>query len=108
MRIEFSVEGGIANFPGLSKPVEVDADRLGKDEAGQLQRLVAASRFFDLPAEAGSPPRGAADYQYNVLTVDDGTRRHTVRILEPIAEPALDELVHAVRKHVKAIRAAVR
>jgi hypothetical protein len=101
MRIEFSVEGGFANFPGLSKPVAVDAD-------GQLQRLVAASRFFDLPTDACAPARGAADYQTNVLTVDDGTRRHTVRICEPIAEPALEELVNAVRKHVKAIRAAKR
>jgi hypothetical protein len=108
MRIEFSLEGGLASFPGLSKPVAFDLDLLDKDEARQLQRLTEAANFFDLPASAGSPARAAADYQYCVLTIDDGTRKHTVRVLEPVEDRALEDLVQAVRKHVKAVRAAKR
>jgi hypothetical protein len=108
MRIEFSLEGGLASFPGLSKPVAVDVDLLDKDEAGRLRRLTEAAHFFDLPASAGTPARGAADYQCSILTIDDGTRKHTVRVLEPIDDPALEGLVQAVRKHVKALRAAKR
>ena len=106
MRIEFSTEGGLANFPGLARPVAIDADSLGEDEAARLMRLVEDARFFDLPAVAGTPAQGAADYQYSVLTIDDGTRRHTVRVLEPAEDPALQNLVQAVRRHVKAVRAA--
>jgi hypothetical protein len=108
MRVEFSMEGGIAFFPGLSKPVEVDVDRLDKDEASRLRQLVEAAHFFDLPTAAQAPLHGAADYQYSVLTIDDGARKHTVRVTEPIEDPALDELVHAVRELAKAARAAKR
>lgn len=108
MRIEFSTEGGLAFFPGLSKPVAVEADRLGKDEAERLQRLVEAARFFDLPLVVGSPPPGAADYQSFVLAVDDGARRHTVRVREPVEDPALRDLIELVRKYAKDSRAAQR
>jgi hypothetical protein len=108
MRVEFSVEGGIAFFPGLSKPVEVDVDKLDEDEARRLQQLVEAAHFFDLPVAAQAPVHGAADRQYSVLTIDDGIRKHTVRVTEPIEDSALDELFHTVRKLVKAGRTAKR
>ena len=108
MRIEFSQTGGIGYFPGLNKPVTVEVDHLEKEEAEELKRLVEAARFFDLPATVGSPARGAADYQHYMLTVEDGGRRHTVRVLVPVEDPLLDDLVRAIQKHVKAARAADR
>jgi hypothetical protein len=108
MRIEFTQAGGIGYFPGLNKPVMVEVDQLGKEEAEELRRLVEAARFFDLPAAVGAPARGAADYQYYILTVEDGRRRHTVRVLVPVEDPVLDDLVRAIQKHVKAARAPGR
>jgi hypothetical protein len=108
MRIDFAQAGGIAYFPGLNKPVTVEVDHLPKDEAEELKRLVEAARFFDLPAAVGAPARGAADYQHYILTVEDGGRRHTVRVLVPVEDPVLQELARAVQKHVKAARAAGR
>lgn len=108
MRIEFSVEGGLAYFPGLSEPVAVDADRLDQEEAGRLRRLVEAAHFFDLPSVERAPRQGGADYQYSVLTIDDGGRKHTVRVPEPSEDAALDALVQAVRKLANAARAAKR
>jgi hypothetical protein len=108
MRIEFAQAGGIAYFPGLNKPVTVEVEHLDKEEAEELKWLVEAARFFALPAAIGAPARGAADYQYYILTVEDGGRRHTVRVLVPVEDPILQELVRAVQKHVKAARAAGR
>jgi hypothetical protein len=108
MRIELSEEGGVAYFPGLAKPVSIDVNLLDAGEAEQLTRLIERAGFFDLPATLGTPAKGAADYRQYTLTIDDGSRQHTVRIQEPIEDPAVDELVQAVRKQVKAARAAMR
>ena len=91
-----------------NKPVTVDVDHLDKEEAEELKRLIDAARFFELPAAVGSPARGAADYQYYIFTVEDGGRRHTVRVLVPVEDPILDALVRMIQKHVKAARAAGR
>jgi hypothetical protein len=108
VRIEFSQVGGIAYFPGLNKPVTVEADRLDKEEAEELKRLVDTAHFFDLPATIGSPTRGAADYQHAILTIEDEGRRRTIRMLVPIENPALHDLVRVIQKHIKAMRAAAR
>lgn len=108
MRIEFSQEGGIGYFPVLNKPVTVEVDRLDGEEAKELKRLVDTSRFFELPTTIGVPARGAADYQYFILTIENDGRRQTVRMLVPIENPALLELIRAVQKHVKALRAGGR
>ncbi|HYD60928.1 MAG TPA: protealysin inhibitor emfourin [Noviherbaspirillum sp.] len=107
--IEFSSDPqGGAFFPGLAKPVVIDMAALDSGEAARLQKLAEDVRFFDQPAVVGTPRPGAADYRYDVLTVDDGTKRHTVRALVPIEDPALRDLFDAVGRHVKAIRAAQR
>ncbi|OGB23999.1 MAG: hypothetical protein A3I66_14880 [Burkholderiales bacterium RIFCSPLOWO2_02_FULL_57_36] len=108
MQVEMSEEGGVAYFPGLAKPVSIDVDSMEAGAADQLRQLIEHANFFDLPATVGTPAKGAADYRQYTLTIDDGPRKRTVRIQEPIEDPALNELVQAVRKHVKAARAAMR
>ncbi len=99
MRIEFKETGGIGYFPGLNKPVTLDLDQWDKGEAEELKRLVKAAGFFDQPATIGVPAPGAADYQYYLLTIEDNGRRHAVRILVPIKDSALHDLVLAIQKH---------
>jgi hypothetical protein len=108
MRIEFTQAGGIGYFPGLQKPVLIDIDHLRKEEAEELQRLVEAARFFEHSATVGTLAQGAADSQHDIVTVEDGKRRHTVRVLVPVTDPALHDLLREVQKHVKAARAAGR
>jgi hypothetical protein len=108
MRIDFTQGGGLGYFPGLNKPVTIEVDRLEASEAEELKRLVEAAHFFDLPATIGAPARGAADYQYYVLTVEDSGRRHTVRIFIPVEDVTLQDLLQAVQKQVKAARAVGR
>ncbi len=108
MRIQFSMEGGIAYFPGLSRPVTIDSKQLNEQEAAELKGLVDAADFFNLPAKVGSPARGAADYrQYNV-TIEEGARRHTVHATEPIDDPDLRRLVEFLGSKANDIRRATR
>ena len=44
MRIQFKMEGGIASFPGLSKPITIDSDQLPQQESDELKRSRAMLR----------------------------------------------------------------
>jgi hypothetical protein len=104
MRIIFQSEGGIAHFPGLSKPVTIDTDQLPEQAAAELRQLIESVRLFDRPAQVGSPAPGAADYRQFTITVEAGERRHTMRLVEPIEDPALQRLVRFLQEQVKALR----
>ncbi len=93
MRIQFTVDGGFAAFPGLSQPVTIDTTTLPSGEAATLEGLVTKARFFEQPEHASVAPPGAADYRQYTITVEDGSRRHTVQLDEPISDPDLAELV---------------
>lgn len=108
MRIEFSQAGGIAYFPGLSKPITIEVDQLDVKDAEELKRLVDVTHFFNLPAAIGVPAKGMADYQFYTLTISDNDRQHSVRILVPVEDPALLDLIQVVQKHVNAIRSKNR
>ncbi len=97
MRLQFKMEGGIAYFPGLSKPITIDSDTLPKQESDELKRLVIATRFFDLPTTISSLSPGAADYrQYTIIIEDDG-KQHTVHLTDLIEDPNLQALLAYLR-----------
>lgn len=106
MHIELSQTGGIAYFPGLSKPAALDVENLPEAEREELRRLIDAAQFFDLPDTVGMPTQGAADYQYFILRIEDGKHQRTVRALVPLNNAPLRELIERIQKHLKAIRAA--
>lgn len=96
MRIQYAVSGGLAYFPRLATPRTLDTDALSRETADDLKGAVAASNFFALPAQVGMAPPGAADLQTHTLTIEDHGQTHTVRILESVPDPALQELVNKV------------
>jgi hypothetical protein len=98
MRVQFKIEGGLAAFPGLSKPRQLDSADLPAAEATRLSQLIDAAHFFGLPAESRSLPKGAADYQQYTITVEDGRRHRTVRLADPIDDPDLQALVDYLRE----------
>lgn len=108
MRITFTMEGGIAYFPGLSRPVTIDSSELLKQEASELERLVEAARFFDQPATTGPPARGAADYYQYTITVEVRGRQHTVRVTDLVEDAGLQVLLRYLRAKAKALQAAAR
>lgn len=107
MRIEFSTQGGVAYFPGLAKPVVIDTSELPAEEAAAIERLVDAARLWQQPAQPSGLPRGADLRQYTI-TVEDRDKRHTVRLHDPIADPALAALVSHLQAKMKALRRAAR
>ncbi len=99
MRIQFKTEGGMAYLPGLSKPVAIDTDELPVAEANELEQLIEAAGFFELPATS-VPPRGAADYQQYTISVTAPGRSHTARLTDPIEDPHIRELINYLRAKV--------
>jgi hypothetical protein len=102
MRIEFQVEGGVAAFPGLAKPVSIDCERLPPEATARLHDLVRQADFFALPRDSTAPT--APDARRYTIVVDDGTRCSTVTVSEPIANPALRDLVAELRAHARHAR----
>lgn len=98
MHIEFRSMGGIAFFPGLNKPVQIDVEALPTKEASRLRGLIEDTHFYDLPKNVGNVPRGAADYKHYVITIEEGEKCHSVTIFEPIDEPRLRALVEYLKQ----------
>ncbi len=109
MRVEFQMNGVVAGtyFPGLSRPVVIQSDELGENDAHELQRLLDASRFFDQPSTTTVPARPADRRQY-IITVEDHERCHTVYLTEPITDAELQSLITFLNQQVKVRRAAMR
>jgi len=108
MRIEFTSEGGIAHFPGLSRPLVIDAPDLSAEESAELARLLEGARFFELPRSVGTPPRGAADYRRYTIDVDDDGRQHTVTLVDPVADSGLQQLLRFLQTKARALRRGER
>jgi|GEM_PF-210072 len=106
MRIRFVMEGGIAFFPGLSQPVTIDSRKLPEEEARELERRVQAAHFFDQPRQPGPIPRGAADYRQYTITIEEGKRRHTVQLVDPVEDPNLQALLDFVQAQARSQREA--
>jgi hypothetical protein len=106
MQIEFKTEGGMAYFPGLSKPVVIDSNDLPHAEAKELQRQVEEANFFSLPARTGELLPGAADYQTYTITVTDGKKRHTVHVAGVTEDEGLRNLLAYLKAKSTQIRAA--
>ena len=104
MRIEFKTEGGIAHFPGLSRPVVIDSEALAQQDAGELKRLVEAARLFERPIVAGAPRQGAADYRQYTISVEEGGRQHTVQLVDPVEDPSLQQLLRFLQTKAREFR----
>ena len=75
----------------------VDSGDLPKEQATQLQQLIDSTRFFDLPAASRSLPKGAADMRHYTITVEDGQRRRTVRLNDPVEDAGIQKLLDFVQ-----------
>ena len=96
MQITFKTTGGVAYFPGLAAPKVLDVSTLPADRQREIQDLLSAVRFFDLPARTPAR-RGAADFQTHTITVADGDRRHTVEVSDPVPQD-LQRLLDLLRE----------
>lgn len=104
MRMQFKSEGGLAAFPGLSRAVTIESEQLPEQEARELERLVAATRFFDLVPEASARPAGAADMITYTVTAEDGGRRHTVHLSDLMEDADIQQLLAFLKAKAKVAR----
>ncbi len=74
MKIQFERTGG---FAGMRVETTIDTQSLPSQEASELQEMVDAAGFFDLPATIAAPTPGADQFQYKV-TIEAGGRQHTI------------------------------
>jgi hypothetical protein len=102
MRIDFRAEGGLGAFPGLTQPVTIQCDALPADERARVRDLVRRADFFAMPAMAGRP--ATPDARSYTIAIDDAGRSRTVTVREPIADPALRDLVAELRDKAMAER----
>jgi hypothetical protein len=93
MRVTMVVDGGFAFIPGLRAPRVFDTSTMTRQEADALRLLVDATGFRSLPTEVGAAPAGAADFQSYVITIEEPGWARTVRVLDPVREPALANLI---------------
>jgi hypothetical protein len=94
MRLALSVDGGLGSFPGLRRPVTVDSARLPPAQAARLCALVDAADFFDVRVPAPAVP--APDARTYTVEIEEGPRRRTLSLTEPIADAALRDLVDQI------------
>ena len=99
---------GVAYFPGLAQPVTIDTSELSEQEAEDLQRLVDEAGFFDLPSITRMATRRLPDMWLYCLTVEEGSRCHTVHLTDPAGDPTLQTLLDVVRHEAEATRQASR
>jgi hypothetical protein len=92
MRVRFKMNGGFVYLPARSEPVTIDTDDLPAEEAKELERLIEAAGFFELP-ETSPPPRGAADYLRYTISATTPEHSHTVQLTDPIEDPHVRGLV---------------
>lgn len=97
--VRVAVDGGFAPVPGLAGPFEADSDQLDADAGQALRTLLSQADFFAKPAALGASAPGAADVRTYTITATEGARSHTVRAVEPIADPAVARLVAQVIAH---------
>ncbi|MFS2155896.1 protealysin inhibitor emfourin [Pseudomonas sp. Pseusp122] len=99
MQISIFQSGGVAYFPGLSKPRTLDVESLSDADQQELRQLVEASGFFHL---SGDSPSGhlAPNCLSYTLSISEEGRQHTVCLTEPGKAGPLENLLHCVRRHV--------
>ncbi len=100
MRIQFERSGG---FAGMRLAATIDTATLPAEQASALQDSIDAARFFDLPANIPAPPNAADQFQYHV-SIDAGSKKHTVDVGEGSASPALSALLQQLTTLAKSAK----
>jgi hypothetical protein len=99
MRIAFSIDGGVASFPGLRQPVTLECDDLPPERSARIKALVERSGFFEVAPARSSD--SAHDQRTYTVVIEDGARRRTLHVAEPITDPELRALIDEIRACVR-------
>jgi Emfourin len=99
MKIYFERSGG---FIGIPISMTIDTSSLPTEEARIIQNLVEDSHFFELPPTPNKTSRtGAADYFQYQITIENSTRKHTVKSDDISIDPKLKLLINLLIKNLQ-------
>lgn len=87
-KINFKRTGG---FMGREMESDIDLNELPDDESQELQNLILATNFFNIPQNLIEPSRHD-EYEYTI-TVDAGNSHHTVHTSDSSAPESLRPLL---------------
>ena len=105
MRITFAMSStGLFYSPGLAEPVVIDLAALPQAEAARIEALIRDAHVLDRPAAPQSLSRPVPDARCFTVTVEQDGRSRTLELAEPIADPALKDLVRCLQDQVRALR----
>lgn len=102
MHAQLSIDGGLASFPGLARPIQLDEQELSSDERAEFARLVASAHAeaasnaaARLALERGKPVPDGRTYRIDVAGGE------TVRIsaADPGVPPAFAALMAFMKQH---------
>ena len=95
MRVRFQNSDGLVFLSRVKPPITLDGALLDETDRLDLEQLVRAARFFDLPEQIpGNLNGGPAWY----ITIEDAGRQHSVKVGQPVQGPAMRRLVERLRK----------
>lgn len=89
MRIEFERSGG---FTGMRIHITIDTETLPSEQAKELESLVDAAGFFELPAIVSTPSSGADRLNYRISIEAEG-KKHTIETSDAVAPDSLRPLL---------------
>lgn len=96
MKIEYERTGG---FAGMRFAAKVDTASLSPTDSASLHKLIADSKFFELPSAI--PSAGADGFVY-MLAVEEGRQQHRVEVgdsaIPDSLRPLLDHLHRLARR----------
>ena len=95
-KIFFERSGG---FMGRTVSATLDLDDLPDDQAKTLEEMLNKADFFELPADLTRPPMPDA-FTYTI-TVDKGTRQHSVRVSDATAPDTVRPLLEELNKQAR-------
>jgi hypothetical protein len=79
-------------FAGMRVLTTIDTETLPPEQARELESLVEAASFFELPARAKTTPSGADHFNYRISIEAEG-RKHTVETSDEVAPETLRPLL---------------
>ena len=86
-------------YASIPKRYYLDTSQLGSNEQSELEALISESDFFNLSNSL--PTSNAADYNTFKITIETGSKRHSVTRSNFSMDKSLALLVKAVTKYIK-------
>jgi hypothetical protein len=98
LRVTLRIDGGLAHFPGLAKPIELDDAQLGLEGAAQMRRLCEGVCAAPAPPGLATNSPHPDGRRYRLTVEVEGSRREVVAA-DPVDTPAIAELIAFVEEH---------